>query len=126
MKYPDIAASVPGLVKPGVKSVVLDCEAVAFERETGKILPFQVLHLLLAHCPMCLMPLLYCHTMLLQGGLPCHWLSKIWYIGLEPLNHVYSRTMSMLRHCLSKKSSCASHTRSAAQARTVAPGSWTK
>lgn len=42
MKYPDIAAAIPGLVKPGIKSVVLDCEAVAFERETGKILPFQV------------------------------------------------------------------------------------
>ncbi|CAK0786390.1 hypothetical protein CVIRNUC_009603 [Coccomyxa viridis] len=42
-KYPDIAASVPGLVKEGVQSVVLDCEAVAFERETGRILPFQVL-----------------------------------------------------------------------------------
>ena len=46
-KYPDIAASVPGLVKEGVQSVVLDCEAVAFERETGRILPFQVLLLLL-------------------------------------------------------------------------------
>ena len=46
-KYPDIAASVPGLVKEGVQSVVLDCEAVAFERETGRILPFQVLRLLL-------------------------------------------------------------------------------
>ncbi len=42
MKYPDIAASIPGLVKEGVRSVVLDCEAVAFERETGRILPFQV------------------------------------------------------------------------------------
>jgi len=42
VKYPDIAASVPGLVKEGIKSVVLDCEAVAFERETGRILPFQV------------------------------------------------------------------------------------
>lgn len=43
VKYPDIAAAVPGLIKEGVKSVVLDCEAVAFERETGRILPFQVL-----------------------------------------------------------------------------------
>ena len=42
VKYPDIAASIPGLVKAGVRSVVLDCEAVAFERETGRILPFQV------------------------------------------------------------------------------------
>ncbi len=40
-KYPDIAASVPRLLKPGVRSVVLDCEAVAFDREEGKILPFQ-------------------------------------------------------------------------------------
>ncbi|CAL8463942.1 g3477 [Coccomyxa elongata] len=42
-KYPDIAAVIPSLVKEGVKSMVLDCEAVAFERATGKILPFQVL-----------------------------------------------------------------------------------
>lgn len=41
-KYPDIAGSIPGLVKEGIDSVVLDCEAVAFERDTGKILPFQV------------------------------------------------------------------------------------
>ena len=40
-KYPDIAASVPRLLKPGVRSVVLDCEAVAFDREERKILPFQ-------------------------------------------------------------------------------------
>ena len=53
-KYPDIAASVPGLVKEGVQSVVLDCEAVAFERETGRILPFQVLLLLL--CSMVTVP----------------------------------------------------------------------
>jgi len=32
---------VPRLLKPGVRSVVLDCEAVAFDRELGKILPFQ-------------------------------------------------------------------------------------
>lgn len=43
-KYPDIAAIIPSLVKEGVKSMVLDCEAVAFERATGKILPFQVRH----------------------------------------------------------------------------------
>ena len=43
-KYPDIAASVPRLLKPGVRSVVLDCEAVAFDREEGKILPFQARH----------------------------------------------------------------------------------
>ena len=51
MKYPDIAAAIPGLVKPGIKSVVLDCEAVAFERETGKILPFQVPCLRLPNLP---------------------------------------------------------------------------
>ena len=44
----------PGLVKEGVQSVVLDCEAVAFERETGRILPFQVLLLLL--CSMVTVP----------------------------------------------------------------------
>jgi DNA ligase-1 len=42
-KYPDIAALLPKVLKPGVKSVVLDAEAVAYDRETGRILPFQVL-----------------------------------------------------------------------------------
>lgn len=41
-KYPDIVASIPRLVKPGVKGLVLDCEAVAYDRETQQILPFQV------------------------------------------------------------------------------------
>ncbi|DBB17196.1 hypothetical protein WJX82_005523 [Trebouxia sp. C0006] len=42
-KYPDLAADVPKLLKEGCKSVVLDCEAVAYDRITKKILPFQVL-----------------------------------------------------------------------------------
>ena len=41
-KYPDIVASIPKLVKPGVKGLVLDCEAVAYDRTLGKLLPFQV------------------------------------------------------------------------------------
>ncbi len=41
-KYPDLLDVVPGLLKPGVKSLVLDCEAVAYDRVTNKILPFQV------------------------------------------------------------------------------------
>ena len=41
-KYPDLAADVPKLLKEGCKSVVLDCEAVAYDRITKKILPFQV------------------------------------------------------------------------------------
>ena len=41
-KYPDLAADVPKLLKHGVTSVVLDCEAVAYDRVTKKILPFQV------------------------------------------------------------------------------------
>lgn len=42
-KYPDLAADVPKLLKEGCTSVVLDCEAVAYDRVTKKILPFQVI-----------------------------------------------------------------------------------
>ncbi|KAL4857383.1 DNA ligase 1 [Chlorella vulgaris] len=42
-KYPDIAALIPKRLKDGVTSVVLDAEAVAWCRETSKVLPFQVL-----------------------------------------------------------------------------------
>ena len=41
-KYPDIIADLPRLLRPGVRSVVLDCEAVAYDRVAKKILPFQV------------------------------------------------------------------------------------
>lgn len=40
-KYPDLIAAMPGFLQEGTKSVVLDCEAVAFDRATNKILPFQ-------------------------------------------------------------------------------------
>ena len=43
-KFPDIVANLPGLLTEGTQSVVLDCEAVGWERETGRILPFQVPH----------------------------------------------------------------------------------
>lgn len=42
-KYPDIVSTFKAHLKPGVRSVVLDAEAVAYDRETHKILPFQVL-----------------------------------------------------------------------------------
>lgn len=42
-KYPDIVKLIPKQLKPGISSVVLDAEAVAFDHSTGKILPFQVL-----------------------------------------------------------------------------------
>jgi DNA ligase-1 len=41
-KYPDIVARLPLQLKPGIKSIVLDSEAVAWDREAKKILPFQV------------------------------------------------------------------------------------
>ncbi|KAL0811631.1 hypothetical protein ABMA28_009083 [Loxostege sticticalis] len=42
-KYPDILRRLPGLLKDSVTSCVLDCEAVAYDVETKKILPFQIL-----------------------------------------------------------------------------------
>ena len=42
-KYPDIVATFKAHLKPGVRSIVLDAEAVAYDRATHKILPFQVL-----------------------------------------------------------------------------------
>ena len=42
-KYPDIVALFPKGLAPGIKSVVLDAEAVAYDPVAGKILPFQVL-----------------------------------------------------------------------------------
>lgn len=42
-KYPDILAALPQWVKPGVESFVLDCEAVAWDRDEKRVLPFQQL-----------------------------------------------------------------------------------
>ena len=42
-KYPDIVAMFPGVLQDGIKSIVLDAEAVAYDVEAKKILPFQVL-----------------------------------------------------------------------------------
>ncbi|ORX40585.1 DNA ligase [Kockovaella imperatae] len=40
-KYPDLVQQVPRCVKEGTKSFVIDAEAVAFDLETKKLLPFQ-------------------------------------------------------------------------------------
>ncbi|KAM9965481.1 hypothetical protein ACTFIW_005297 [Dictyostelium discoideum] len=42
-KYPDIIANITKFIGPNVKSFILDCEAVAFDAATKKILSFQVL-----------------------------------------------------------------------------------
>ncbi|KAL5565806.1 hypothetical protein UlMin_028970 [Ulmus minor] len=42
-KFPDVIAAISRLKKPSVKSFVLDCELVAYDREKQKILPFQIL-----------------------------------------------------------------------------------
>lgn len=42
-KYPDIFAVLDKWVKPGVESFVLDCEAVAWDKEEKRVLPFQQL-----------------------------------------------------------------------------------
>ena len=42
-KYPDIVAMLPKAMAPGVKSFILDAEAVAYDRVKKTIMPFQVL-----------------------------------------------------------------------------------
>ena len=42
-KFPDVIRALPGYLQEGVQSVVIDAEAVAFDRDAGKILPFQIL-----------------------------------------------------------------------------------
>ncbi|EKX46417.1 hypothetical protein GUITHDRAFT_157730 [Guillardia theta CCMP2712] len=42
-KYPDLIALMPKVIKEQTKSFILDAEVVAYDRETKKILPFQVL-----------------------------------------------------------------------------------
>ncbi|EPX74815.1 ATP-dependent DNA ligase Cdc17 [Schizosaccharomyces octosporus yFS286] len=43
VRYPDIMASVPKWRKPEAKSFILDCEAIAWDKEENRILPFQKL-----------------------------------------------------------------------------------
>lgn len=42
-KYPDVIQRIEGVKKSGVKSCILDTEAVAWDKENKKILPFQIL-----------------------------------------------------------------------------------
>ncbi|XP_041972033.1 DNA ligase 1 [Aricia agestis] len=42
-KYPDVLSRLPNLLKEGVWSCVLDCEAVAYDTQAKQILPFQIL-----------------------------------------------------------------------------------
>ncbi|XP_042505747.1 DNA ligase 1 isoform X1 [Macadamia integrifolia] len=42
-KFPDVVLAVTRVKKPSVKSFVLDCEVVAYDREKQKIQPFQIL-----------------------------------------------------------------------------------
>jgi ATP-dependent DNA ligase len=41
-RYPDILARLPSWLAPGTDSIVIDGEAVAWDPEKAKILPFQV------------------------------------------------------------------------------------
>lgn len=41
-RYPDIVSRLPGWLAPGTNSIVIDGEAVAWDQEKNKILPFQV------------------------------------------------------------------------------------
>ncbi len=40
-KYPDLEVRVPKLLAPDVKTLVVDCEAVAWDVQQHRILPFQ-------------------------------------------------------------------------------------
>lgn len=42
-KYPDIIADIRKFIKSEVKSCILDAEAVAWDQEQQKIMPFQIL-----------------------------------------------------------------------------------
>ncbi|KAL4069635.1 ATP-dependent DNA ligase [Scleroderma yunnanense] len=42
-KYPDLMEQLPHCIKPDTRSFVLDAEAVAIEKTTGKLMPFQEL-----------------------------------------------------------------------------------
>ncbi|KAF7339486.1 DNA ligase [Mycena sanguinolenta] len=42
-KYPDLMEQLPRCIKDSTESFVLDCEAVAIDRATGKLMPFQEL-----------------------------------------------------------------------------------
>ncbi|KAG6336672.1 hypothetical protein ID866_2419 [Astraeus odoratus] len=42
-KYPDLVEQLPHCIKPETKSFVLDAEAVAIEKSTGRLMPFQEL-----------------------------------------------------------------------------------
>ncbi|KAK4701184.1 DNA ligase 1, partial [Phenoliferia sp. Uapishka_3] len=43
VKYPDIVVQLPKCIKEGTKSFVIDAEAVAWDKETERLLPFQEL-----------------------------------------------------------------------------------
>ncbi|KAL1951900.1 hypothetical protein VTO73DRAFT_1049 [Trametes versicolor] len=42
-KYPDLMAQLPSCIKEGTKTFVFDAEAVAIDKDTGKLMPFQEL-----------------------------------------------------------------------------------
>lgn len=41
-KYPDLAARMPSHLQPGVNSIVIDGEVVAYDVEEDRMRPFQV------------------------------------------------------------------------------------
>ena len=43
IRYPDVVEKLKKWIKPTTSSFILDCEAVAWDREKKCILPFQVL-----------------------------------------------------------------------------------